>query len=210
MSASTPRGAWLLVPALLTALAGCAGEPKTESEDPSARPMATGRATPPLKPGDTLPPLDAPGWINGPPAAPNSPGVKLLVVDLWGRWCPHCRLSAPGLLRVYQRYADKGVAFVSMTNMQKEAVEYYVKENSAAWPNAYEISVGTIASLGASSGMIGPVEYEIAPTVYLVGPDGKIRWADGRGRQRHVDPAKWEADLDEAIGAALAGEGPKP
>ena len=46
--------------------------------------------------------------------------------------------------------------------------------------------------------------YEIAPIIYLVGPDGRIRWTDGRARYRHEKPDKWGNDVAAAIEAALA------
>jgi thiol-disulfide isomerase/thioredoxin len=193
-------------------VAGCdppAGRPA--EVDPARRAQGAARpATPPLKPGDPLPPLEAAGWLNGPPPAPGSPGVRLLVVDVWGIWCPNCALSAPGLERVYEKYSPQGVAFVSITNSEQAVVEGYVKRHAVPWPSGYGASSGTIAALGAASGMPGPVEYELAPTLYLVGPDGRVRWADGRGRFRHVEPQAWERDLDAAIAAALAAPEPKP
>lgn len=193
----------------LLCVAGCSPE-SARRDDTTDRPRTTGVATPPLKPGDTLPPLEAPGWINGTPPAFGSPGVKLFVVDVWSRWCPLCKSSAPGLVRTHRKYADKGVAFVSVTNMPMEMVEAYVKETGATWPNAYEITAGMVARLGAGSGMMGPPEYEVAPTLYVAGPEGKVRWVDDRGRYRHVSPEKWEESLDDAIEAALATPGKKP
>ena len=32
--------------------------------------------------------------------------------------------------------------------------------------------------------------YEIAPTLYLIGPDGIVRWTDQQARYRHTDPKK--------------------
>src|SRR5262245_28918532 len=70
-------------------IAGCMQSPPATEQAPE-RATASGIATPPLKIGDPLPPLSAAGWLNGEPPAPNAPGVRLLVVDAWGSWCPHC------------------------------------------------------------------------------------------------------------------------
>jgi thiol-disulfide isomerase/thioredoxin len=194
-----------LLAAALLAGVGCGREP--EPPTPAAR-QSTGRATPPLKPGDPLPPREAGGWVNGPPPRPDAPGVRLLVVDVWAPWCPYCRLGAPGLSRVYAKYAARGVAFVSLTNVPRDQGEAHAREFSAPWANGYEITAETAAALGAGSGMSGPAAYEIAPTLYLVGPDGRVRWTDSRGRFRHVEPEKWEQDVGAAIEAELAA-GPK-
>ena len=97
--------------ALFLAL-GCGTGNRPNSREKDTRPRASGVATPALKVGDRLPPPRAEGWLNGPPSAPDSPGVRLLVVDAWGQWCPFCQKTAPGLLRVYEKYSEQGVAFV--------------------------------------------------------------------------------------------------
>src|SRR5262245_45554913 len=89
----------------------------------------------PLGKGDVFPPLVAEGWVNGPPPSPGAPNMRLLVVDLWADWCPYCRRGAPDLLQVYHKYSDRGVAFVSLTNMLKVAVEGFVREFSVPWAN---------------------------------------------------------------------------
>jgi thiol-disulfide isomerase/thioredoxin len=162
-------------------------------------------ATPALKAGDKLPALAAEGWVNGTPPSPSAPGVRLLVVDVWAHWCPLCRQGAPGLVELYKKYAGRGVAFVSLTNMDRNSVIRYVEELAIMWPNGYAASGETLAALGAGTGMSMP-GYGVAPTLYLVGPDGKIVWSDGQGRYAHVESAKWRREIEQAIEAALAKE----
>lgn len=186
-------------------IAGCEPTPKPPAEDPGRRGTNTPMpGTPPLRPGERLPQLNAQGWINGPAPTPDGPGVRLLVVDVWGMWCPMCAASAPGLVKLYEKYAGQGVAFVSLTNMGQPPIEAYVKRHSIPWPNGYGMTPGAIAVLGAASGIPGTPEQELAPTLYLVGPDGRVRWVDGRGRYRHVETEVWLRDLDTAIAAELA------
>lgn len=203
-----PGRRWPLAAALvLLLLAGCSvtgGESApTGSGDPGPTADA-GPYMPPLDAGDPLPALEPGGWVNGPPPAADAPGVKLLVVDAWAHWCPFCRLAAPGLVRVHKKYADRGVVFVSVTNMTRLSVETYVKEYGITWPNGYLLPGKGMAALHVSSGQEKPRGYEIAPTVYLAGPDGRVRWSDRQGRFRHADVKDWERDLDAAIEAALA------
>jgi thiol-disulfide isomerase/thioredoxin len=200
--------AWFVFVALsgLTAVSGGCGGSTTSTAQVRA-PRASGVATPALKVGEVLPPLEAEGWINGSPPTPASPGVKLLVVDAFGFWCPYCEQSAPGLLRTYEKYRGKGVAFVSLTSSSQDVLESFVRKHAVPWSNGYGVNAATAAKLGIGSGMPGPIDYEVAPTLYLVGPDGRIRWVDGRGRMRHQEPADWENAADAAIAAALAAPG---
>lgn len=204
---SRPRPArYLALGALaLSAALGCAEAPPAEGGPPPT-PQATGVATPPLKVGDLLPPLEAAGWINGEPSAPGAPGVRLHVVDAWGIWCPYCAQSAPGLARVYKKYSPQGVAFVSVTNTDRTVVSNFVRTHSIPWPSGYGATAEHVAALGAGSGMIGPAFYEVAPTLYLVGPDRRVHWADNRGRERHQDPLEWERMVDAAIAEAIEAE----
>jgi thiol-disulfide isomerase/thioredoxin len=194
---------------VLSACLGCgeAGKP-TAPEEPEHRLRASGVATPALKVGDVLPPLQAAGWVNGTPSAHDAPGVRLLVVDAWGAWCPFCQQATPNLVRVYEKYSGQGVAFVSISNVDRGLVESRVRRHSIKWPNGYGAAAQMIADLGAASGMPGPAVYEVAPTLYLVGPDGLIRWVDGRGRHLHQDAQAWERKVDAAIAEALSS--PKP
>jgi thiol-disulfide isomerase/thioredoxin len=182
---------------------GCDSERRSDRGTNPARQRSSGVATPQLKVGDPLPPLQADGWLNGSPVAPNAPGVRLLVVDAWGPWCPFCAKSAPDLLRVYEKYAGQGVAFVSLTASDHELVEHHVRKFSVPWPNGYGVTPEMVAALGVGSGMPGPIDYEVAPTLYLVSTDGLVRWVDGRGRARHMNPQEWAKGVDAAIADAL-------
>jgi thiol-disulfide isomerase/thioredoxin len=197
-----PLGALALAVAL-----GCGAEaPPTPAPGPA---QATGIATDPLKVGGILPPLEAEGWVNGPPPEPGAPGVRLHVVDVWGIWCPYCAQSAPGLARLHKKYSPRGVAFVSITNTDLAVVSNFVKAHSIPWPHGYGATARHVAALGAGSGMSGPAFYEVAPTLYLAGPDRRVLWVDQRGRERHQNPQDWERMVDAAIAEAL-GPGAKP
>lgn len=158
--------------------------------------------TPQLKVGDVLPPLVARGWINGPPPAVGAPGQKLLVVDVWAHWCPFCKTSAPQLVELHEKYSPRGVQFVGLTNMPDDMVSNYLSRGRITWANGYLMSTDTIIRLGASSGMPG-AGYQVAPTLFLVGPDGVIRWTDGRMRMQHSPPLDWHKTVDAAIAAQL-------
>jgi thiol-disulfide isomerase/thioredoxin len=165
--------------------------------------MAFVPATPALKAGDKLPPLVVEGWLNGMPPTLGTTGMRILVVDLWANWCPLCRQGAPDLVGLFKKYADRGVAFVSLTNMPQDAVARFVDEFHIAWPNGYGAGPDAVAALGAGTGM-GMPGYGVAPALYLVGPDVRIMWSDDRARYRHVESAKWHKDIEQAIEAALA------
>lgn len=61
-----------------------------------------------------------------------------------------------------------------------------------------------LAELGAFSRERGSVpQYELSPTLYLVGPAGRVLWTDAQARMRHDDVAPVLDELQRRIEAAL-------
>ncbi len=92
---------------------------------------------------------------------------------------------APGLVQVFQKYRQRQVLFVSLTNMPRDSAESFVRQHSIPWPSGYAASLRTIAAFGALNKSRPVRGYEVIPTLYLVGPDGRVRWSDGNVRLRH-------------------------
>ena len=65
---------------------------------------------------------------------------KVVVVDVWGTWCPPCRKELPHLAAIYEKYRDKGLAMVGLNyenGDDKEAraiVLAFLKENKVPYP----------------------------------------------------------------------------
>jgi thiol-disulfide isomerase/thioredoxin len=189
--------------------AGCAPDPPpprtaaafdpAELEEPVGPPSAV-----PLAPGTKFPPFRAAGWLNGRPPEFGAPGLKGVVVDLWSEWCPFCRRTAPELVTAYEKYAPRGVRFVSLTDLDQAAVTGFVSRFGVTWPSGYGVTIPTFAAYGARHTAIPVRGYDVFPTLYVLNPDGTVRWCDQRARARHVDPAKVRADLGAALDDLLA------
>ena len=92
------------------------------------------------------------------------------------------------------------MAFVSLTDVPRDAAEQFARAFSVPWPCGYGAPPGALAHWGACG-----ANTAVTPTLYLVGPDGCVLWCDGRARMQHgLNPAVREADLEEAIERALA------
>jgi thiol-disulfide isomerase/thioredoxin len=164
---------------------------------------ATGHA---LAPGAQAPKITAAGWVNGPPSARTRSGIR--VIDVWAPWCLICRDMAPKLVRVHDRYAPRGVEFISLTDMSKSAVTGFVDYFDIPWSSGYGAPTETIAAFRAlREGVLEP-EKQISPTLYIVDARGKVLWTDDAGRFRHenVDSllSQLSAELDEALAASNA------
>jgi hypothetical protein len=87
--------------------------------------------------------------------------------------------------------------------MPEESAKVFEQEFSISWPSGYGATLKTVASLGALSPG-APPGYEVVPTLYVIGPDGLIRWSDRRARTRHEDHGPLLKELETEIERALA------
>src|SRR5205807_5634377 len=120
-----------------------------------------------------------------PATGPRETRPRATLVDIWALWCPGCRETAPGLVELHEKYKDRGVAFVSISNMPREGVEAFVKHFGVTWPSAYEVPHETIARWGAFNREIKLRGYEVKLIFYVLGADGRVRWNDHYDRVLH-------------------------
>ena len=59
-------------------------------------------------------------------------------VIFWEQWCPHCKREAPKLEQTYQKYRDRGLNMVALTQVTKsstdESVSAFVQEAGLTYP----------------------------------------------------------------------------
>ena len=69
--------------------------------------------------------------INGHPVSLSDYKGKVVVLEFWATWCPPCRASVPGLIKLNTAYKDKGlvVLAVSMDEGGWDDVKSFVKQN---------------------------------------------------------------------------------
>lgn len=116
---------------------------------------------------------------------------KTLVVNVWGSWCPPCRLETPDLVAEAKADASRGVAFLGVdTTETASVVRAFVAAKGIAYPQAVTTSTGDFAKA-----------YDIRnyPTTLVIGPDGVLR-------ARHADNILPRAQLHAYIVAAQRGE----
>jgi thiol-disulfide isomerase/thioredoxin len=158
----------------------------------------------PLDVGEEAGEMGAGGWLNGTPPSYSAEGTKLTVVDIWAAWCPFCRATAPSLVATHRKFENRGVKFVSLTSMPRESAEGFTKEFGIPWPSGYLATAPTLARYGVVNPGMNVGGYDVRPTLYLVGPDGRVRWCDQNARARHRDASEIQRDLEAAIERALA------
>jgi thiol-disulfide isomerase/thioredoxin len=96
---------------------------------------------------------------------------KVVIVDIWGTWCPPCRMEIPHFIELKKRYADKGFDIVGINyessddDQAKEAIADFVKENGINYK----------CVLGDEETQRQVPEFEGFPTTLFIDRAGKVR-----------------------------------
>jgi thiol-disulfide isomerase/thioredoxin len=61
---------------------------------------------------------------------------KVVLIDFWASWCGPCRKENPNVVKLYQKYADKGFTILSVSlDKDKNAWLEAIKRDNLSWPN---------------------------------------------------------------------------
>ncbi len=157
------------------------------TEEPQGQ-MAQVAPTVPTKLGDPAYPLTGLTWVKGEPAA-IKPGT-VYVVEFWATWCPPCRTSIPHLTELQEKYKDRDVVFVGVSNENVPTVEPFVTDMG----NKMDYRVAVDAAGAVVNGYMVAFGQDGIPTAFVVDAKGRVVW--------YGHPM---ADLDQVIGQVLAG-----
>ncbi len=128
-----------------------------------------------LKPGEMAPDIvmnDA----KGQPLPLSSLRGQYVLIDFWASWCGPCRRENPNVVRVYEKYKDKGFTIysVSIDHAEKNWLDA-IEKDQLSWP--YHVS--------SLEGWKTPIlrEYGIngIPFTVLIDKDGRIIQTNLRG-----------------------------
>ncbi len=128
--------------------ASLASKPKDAGQPPAAAAPSTIGGFPaqyfyhgdnPAKraPIDQLIGKPAPAILVTPPHGKTAPVMKdkIVVLDLWTTWCPHCIEAIPENKKLISKYADKNVVFISVcTDQGQEKLPKIIKDNGIDYP----------------------------------------------------------------------------
>ncbi|HYQ57002.1 MAG TPA: TlpA disulfide reductase family protein [Draconibacterium sp.] len=132
--------------------------------------------------------------INGNPIKLADFKGKYLLIDFWASWCAPCRAGNPHLIEVYNKYNDKGLEILGVSDDDnnpeawKKAVE---KDQVGIWHHVlrgFEFNRETM-EMNRENDISEGYNIHTLPTKILVGPDGVIvgRFGGGGGTDEDMD-----------------------
>lgn len=66
---------------------------------------------------------------------------KYVLVDFWASWCPPCRKETPELVKIYNKYKNKGFEIVGVSlDSNKEDWQKGIKDLKITWPQMSDLS----------------------------------------------------------------------
>ena len=100
--------------------------------------------------------------------SPDEFAGKYVVYDFWATWCPDCRADVPAMKELWERFGDK-VEFVGISfDTDPEKLDSYVAENGIGWLQLSDFVTKKESTVADS------FRVKWIPSMYLVGPDGKV------------------------------------
>jgi peroxiredoxin len=74
---------------------------------------------------------------------------KVVVINLWGAWCPPCRVEAPQLQKVWEAYQDKGVQVlgIDFRDDDRQQPADFMRDTGLTYPSIYDPAGRSLLSL---------------------------------------------------------------
>ena len=156
--------------------------------------------------GSKAPKLDIEHWVsngNGKfkPVKEFEAG-KVYVVEFWATWCGPCVMSMPHLAATQEKYAEKGVQLISVSDEELETVEGFLKRQvKNADKDDTENTYGRLTSVyclttdpdkSVNEDYMDAAGQNGIPTCFIVGKSGQIEWIG--------HPMEMDEPLEKVVG----------
>ena len=93
---------------------------------------------------------------------------KVLVLDVWGTWCPPCRAEIPSFVKLQEKYGKQGLQIVGLT-WEKRPPDDQVKARVADFAKKEQVNYPLVLM---SEGLNRALNIQGYPTTFYIGRDG--------------------------------------
>lgn len=94
---------------------------------------------------------------------------KVVLIDFWASWCGPCRKENPNVVKLYNKYKNKGFTIYSVSlDTDKSSWVHAIEQDGLIWPN----HVSDL--MGWKSYLVKLYKIQGIPHTVLVGKDGNI------------------------------------
>jgi thiol-disulfide isomerase/thioredoxin len=101
-----------------------------------------------------------------------------VLIDFWASWCGPCRKENPNVVRIYEKYKDKGFTIMSVSlDTDKDKWIAAINQDKLTWPNH-------VSDLGGWNSRVGKM-YQVnsVPFTVLIDKEGNIIKTNLRGEE---------------------------
>lgn len=91
---------------------------------------------------------------------------KLTLIDFWATWCAPCREAIPQLNAFQEKYSDRGLVVVGVSEETREEVAPFLLQYPMKYPHAIE----------GSKSLHKALKIKVLPYAIFVDRSGKIFW----------------------------------
>ena len=130
-----------------------------------------------LKNGNTSPEINLPSHKGGNISLSSLKG-KVVLIDFWASWCAPCRAENPNVVKMYNKYKDKGFTVYSVSlDQDKTKWLSAIQKDGLIWPS-HVSDLKSWQSIAAQAYGITSIPFTV-----LIDKDGKIIDKNLRGTQ---------------------------